>query len=224
MPGYALRFRLLPLGAVLCVGACLTTEGYYRYQDSGTPGTAGESGTAGVNGMAGTTGAAGTGGGPSGTAGTTGVAGTGTARGGTAGTAGRGGTPGRGGTTGSAGSVGAGGGGMLLSETFDPMMMNMWDYGAAPSTTHMLVTDTGQGQVLSITEAMGKQLLATAGMLLWTNYSVEAKVKVTSFTGTSSSDGVGLGARLTGPESFYYYVIQASDTKGKVKINNGSNS
>ena len=47
MSGYALRFRLLPLAALLCVGSCLSTEGYYRYQDGGPSGAAGRRGTAG---------------------------------------------------------------------------------------------------------------------------------------------------------------------------------
>ena len=62
-------------------------------------------------------------------------------------------------------------------------------------------------------------------MLNWTNYSVEAKVKVLSFSGTSSSDGVAICARLSGVDSFYYLLLSPSDTKAlKIKINNGSNS
>ena len=120
MSEYARRFRLLPLAALLCVGSCLSTEGYYRYQDGGPSGRGAATerpGSGGAPGSAGTTG-----GGRDHrerrhrgqrwqTAGAAGNTATGTAgRGGTTGTAGRrrGGAgrraaAGRGGTTGAAG-------------------------------------------------------------------------------------------------------------------------
>ena len=67
-PGYAGLFRLLPLASVLCVGACLSTEGYYRYQDAGPTGAAGS----GTPGAGGTMGAAGSGPGAAGTSGNAG--------------------------------------------------------------------------------------------------------------------------------------------------------
>jgi hypothetical protein len=223
MPGHSLRFGLLPLAALLCVGSCLSTEGYYR-NDGGAAGTAaaGGSGTAG-NGGGGTTGAGGTSGGAAGTGPTTGSAGTGGQAAGTAGSsAGRGGTTGsagRGGTTGAGGSVP--GGTVLLSENFDPQT-GIWDFGT--SVMHSLMADGAQGQVLSMSEVAGDEALGAAGLGTWTNYSVEAKVKVTALPGTSSSDGVAICARLSGAESYYYFAIQAGDMKGKIKINNGGNS
>ena len=102
------------VAALVCAAGCLSTEGYYRYQDAGATGAA-DAGTGyrgtGVTGGGGTTGSAGTGG-AAGAAGTTGTAGTarrgGAARRGRPGAAaaGQGGTTGsagRGGTTGAAG-------------------------------------------------------------------------------------------------------------------------
>jgi hypothetical protein len=219
MPGYALRFRLLPIAAALCVGSCLSTEGYYRYQDGGTPGTAGTSGTAGATATAGTMGnggsAAGTGGSATGTAGTTGSAG----RGGTTGSAGRGGTTGsagRGGTTGTAGATGN----VLFMDDFESGT-SKWDL--ALNLTHSLTSDGSQ--VLDMGETAGDQALAAAPLSQpnWTNISVEARVKVVQFTGTSTSDVAAICARLTGPTQFYYFAIQ-SDGKAKIKIQNNGNS
>jgi hypothetical protein len=230
---------LLPLGALLCAGACLSTEGYYR-RDGGTSGAAGDGATgtagaggaggSGVAGGGGTIGTAGTGApgsagstggqttGLAGRGGTTGSGGSAGGRGGTTGTggsaAGRGGTTGsagRGGTTGSAGSAG-----VLFSETFDPMT-GIWDFGL--NATHSIMADGAQGMTLFLTEAGGDEGLGAAGSSSWTNISVEAKVKITALTGTSSSDGVGICARLSGSESYYYFVFQAGDMKGKIKIN-----
>ena len=51
MAEHALRFRLLPIAALFCVGSCLSTEGYYRNQDAGASGSAGSSGTTGSAGV-----------------------------------------------------------------------------------------------------------------------------------------------------------------------------
>jgi hypothetical protein len=239
LPQYPSRFRLLPLVGLLSVGACLSTEGYYRYQDAGASGSAGVTGTAGNGsagiagdgGTAGGSGTSGNGGGGSagsiatGRGGTTGNAGT-TGTAGTTGAAGRGGTTGaagRGGTTGSAGTTGSGGAGtVLFMDDFEAGLSTKWDFGSA--TPPMLTMDGTK--VLPLMETAGDQKLAAAGMSNWTNYSIEAKVKVLSFTGTSSSDGVAICARLTSVDSFYYLLLSgSSDTKAlKIKINNGGNS
>ena len=172
------RFRLLlPLAGTLCVGvgACLSTEGYYRYQDAGPTGMAGVTGSAGDNGNAGnagTMGSAGTTGsaGNVGTAGSVATAGRGgttgaAGRGGTTGSAGRGGTTGaagRGGTTGAAGVTGAGGGTVLFSEDFDPMK-GAWDW--AFNLTHSLVSDGAQMMVVSMSETAGDQAIGAGGNL-----------------------------------------------------------
>jgi hypothetical protein len=230
---HALRHRLLLVGALFCVGGCLSTEGYYRFQDGGTPGNAGATGTAGnigtggTTGSAGSTGVAGTAGsiapGRGGTTGTAGAAGTTAGRGGTTGAAGRGGTTGSGGTGASAGTTGGGGSGsVLFMDDFEAgISSSKWDFGVAGLPPIMM----DGTKVVNVTETAGDQKLGAAGMLNWTNYSVEAKVKVLSFSGTSSSDGVAICARLSGPESFYYLLISPSDTKAmKIKLNNGSNT
>src|SRR5512138_3075133 len=214
MPGYPPRFRPLSLVALLApctLAACLSTEGYYRYQDAGASGSAGATGVAGNGsagdaGASGSAGATGNGGGgnagsiATGRGGTTGSAGaTGTA--GTTGAAGRGGTTGsagRGGTTGSAGTTGGGGAGaVLFMDDFEAGVSPKWDFGSAVAP----MTTMDGTKVLPFSETAGDQKLAAAGMKEWTNYSVEAKVKVLSFTGTSSSDGVALCVRLTSVDS-----------------------
>jgi hypothetical protein len=221
MPGYALRFPLLPLAVLLCVGSCLSTEGYYRYQDAGVSGTAGTTGTAG-NGAGGTAGGS-TGSAGSAAAGTTGAAGTvATGRGGTTGTAGSGGTTGaagRGGTTGAAGSVGtAGAAGVLFSDNFEAGA-SRWNFAGVGSSALM----ADGSQVFSLNETAGNQYVGAAGMLSWVNQVVEARVKVLAFSGTSSSDCAAICARLTDADHFYYFALQ-SDGKAKIKVNDGGNS
>jgi hypothetical protein len=232
MPGYASRFRLLPIAAALCVGACLSTEGYYRYQDAGAPGTAGTIGPAGTAGTTGNSGAAGTsatgtGGSPLGSAGTTGSAGSigGAGRGGTTGSAGRGGTTGsagRGGTTGSAGTTGAGGGGTILfSDDFEGT--TTWDW--AGDATHSVIADGATNHVFSLNSTMSKQSLAAYTPTGATsNHVIEARVKVLSWNGSSSSYVAAICARLSNATSFYYLAIQSNDGALKIKYNNGSNS
>jgi hypothetical protein len=224
MPGYFLRFGLLPLAALVFIGSCWDREGYYRYSDAGPSGIAGTTGSAGTTGpgAAGTMGTGGsTGGSAAGTAGTIT-----TGRGGTTGSAGRGGTTGsagttgRGGTTGTAGVTGtAGGSGNVLF--MDDFETGMDGWNSASIGTSMLTADGSQ--VFSIAETAGDQYVWAAGSLNWTNQSVEARVKVLSFTGTSSSDVAAICARLTDANHFYYFAIQ-SDGKGKIKIQNNGNS
>src|SRR5262245_12373796 len=187
MPRYAPCLRLLPIAAALCVGSCLSTEGYYRNQDGGASGTAGTTGTGGAEGTAGTTGNGGSAAGTTGNTGTAGAArrsaGT-TARGGTTGSAGRGrttgsagrggtaGSGGRGGTTGSGGTTGAG---VLFMDDFEAGT-SKWDL--ALNLTHSLTNDGSQ--VLDMSETAGDQALAAAPLSQpnWANISVEARVKV----------------------------------------------
>jgi len=226
MPRYALRFRLLPLALLLCVGSCLSTEGYYRYQDSGTPGAAGTTGTGGATGtgtagagIAGTIGSGGSSGASA--AGTTGTAGSvATGRGGTTGAAG---TTGRGGTTGGGGNsvTGSGGSGAILfMDDFETT--KVWDWTG--DATHMVVAD-GANHVFELNSMMSKQSLAAYTPTGATSdHSIEARVKVLSWNGSSSSYIAALCARLSSGSSFYYLAIQSNDGKLKIKYNNGSNS
>jgi hypothetical protein len=222
------KSRLRPcfswLAALACAAGCLSTEGYYRYQDGGATGAAGSgpTGVAGTTGAAGTVGTAGTGGSsPTGVAGTTGVAG----RGGTTGVAGTTGAAGRGGTTGTAGRGGATGvagttgGASLFTENFETPLGTRWDFSVGG--THMVVADGTQA--LNLNESAGEQVLAAAGQAMWTNISIEARVKVLAFNGSSSSDVAAICARLTDTKHFYYFAIQ-SDGKGKIKIQADGNS
>ena len=192
MSGYARCFRLLPLGGAAVRRACLSTDGYYRYQDGGPSGAAGcgpgTAGSAGTTGGGGTTGGAGTGG-PVGAAGTTGTAGSlATGRGGTTGTAGgRGGTTGsagRGGTTGAAGVSGtAGSAGVLFADDFETGM-DGWN-GQGPGTTSVIADGS---QVMSLTDlavASGDrdQRVVAAGNLAWTDVVIEARVKPLMYAG-----------------------------------------
>ncbi len=236
-PGYAHLFRLFPLASLLCAGACLSTEGYYRYQDgggsgaagTGTPGAAGATGAAGAG--AGVAGGSGTGsGGSSGgsAAGTGGTAGTvATGRGGTTGAAGttsaRGGTTGAGGasTTGRGGTTGGGGSGAILfMDDFETA--KTWDW--VGDAMHGVIAD-GSNHVFQLNSTMSKQSLAAyAPTGATSDHSIEARVKVVSWNGSSSSYIAALCARLSSGSSFYYLAIQSNDGKLKIKYNNGSNS
>lgn len=231
-PGYARLFRLLPFASALCVGACLSTEGYYRYQDAGPTGTAGT----GTPSAGGTTGAAGSGPGAAGTTGTAGSSG-----GNAAGTGGAAGTvaPGRGGTTGTAGSgttgtagtsatgrggttgTGSGGSGAILfMDDFETT--KTWDW--VGDATHAIVAD-GTNHVFQLNSMMSKQSLAAyAPTGATSDHSIEARIKVLSWNGSSSSYLAALCARLANGSSFYYLAIQSNDGKLKIKYNNGSNS
>jgi hypothetical protein len=101
--------------------------------------------------------------------------------------------------------------------------MPKWDFGAISPTPPVIMDGS---KAVMMTEVMGKQAIGAAGMAPWTNYSVEARVKVTATSGTSSSDGVSICARLTSTDSFYYLQLNNSgDTKVlKIKFNNGSNT
>jgi hypothetical protein len=238
MSGDSFRFRLLPLAALLCVGSCMSTEGYYRYQDGGPSGTAGSgsagstgtAGDGGTSGSGGVTGSAGTGGGPAGGAGSTATAG----RGGTTGAAGRGGTTGaagaaagRGGTTGSGGRGGttgtAGSAGVLFSDDFESGS-DGWN-GQGPGT-HTVIADGSQ--VFSLTDlsvAAGDrdQHVVAAGNLAWTDVVIEARVKPLMYAGTDTAFIAAICARLTDLDHFYYFGIQG-DGRGKIKIQNSGNS
>ena len=228
--GYARLVRLLPLASLLCAGACLSTEGYYRYQDAGpsgaagagTPGTAGTTGTAGSGaGVAGATGSGGSSGGSAaGAAGTVAPSRGGTT--GTAGSTGRGGSTGAGGTsTARGGSTGSGGSGTILfMDDFETT--KTWDW--VGDATHMVVAD-GANHVFQLNSMMSKQSLAAyAPSGATADHSIEARVKVVSWNGSSSSYIAALCARLSSASSFYYLAIQSNDGKLKIKYNHGSNS
>lgn len=216
---------LLALGAV---GSCLSTEGYYRYQDAGPTGAAGLTGMAGATGAAGTTGIAGTTGaaGTTGMAGTIGAAGTtgGAGRGGTTGVAGTTGLAGRGGTTGAAGATGTTGtagvaGTVLFSDDFESGNDDKWTFSG--TATHTVITDGSK--VYNLNSSDSKLSLAASGSTAWKDMVVQARLKVLAFSGSSSSYAAAIGARVTDATHFYYFAIR-SDGKAIIKVDNDGNS
>ena len=210
----ALRLLLLPLFA-LGTGACLNPDAYHRDgQDAGASGgsaTGGSNGTGGASSGTGGAGAAGT----AGSRGTGGVLGTGgRSTGGTLGTGGAratggvtgstGGTPGStGGTPGSGATTGA----TLLNEDFEN--------GAAQWITSGLGTATVKTdgtKVYDLAEPMSKVYLAAAGDVAWTNVIVQARVKIVSWAGSSSSDYAGICGRLADVDN-YTCITLRGDTK-----------
>ena len=60
-------------------------------------------------------------------------------------------------------------------------------------------------------------------MTSWTDVTVQARIKIISFTGASSSYVAGLAVRMT-DATHYYYVALRSDTKLSIKIDNSGNT
>ena len=157
MPGYAASLSPPAARVALCVGACLSTEGYYRYQDAGPSGRrARGAGTGGAT-------RAPAGRAPRGrpAAGGRGSAATATGRGGAAGNAG---TTGRGGTTGAAAAAGRRDGGawrrrraagglrsdgqrrsraLCCSWTTSKPASSKWDFGSAAARRSRWIGDGG---------------------------------------------------------------------------------
>ena len=96
-----------------------------------------------------------------------------------------------------------------------------WEF--TTGLAHTVVSDGTQ--VLKLTETAGEYALAVpvGNPPTWTDMTVEARVKVLSITSGDSGNVVAICARLSGVSSFYYFAVQ-SDGKGKIKLNNGSNT
>ncbi len=197
------------LGVLFWAAGCLTPEGYYRNLDgggspTGTGGGAGGSapGTGGsvVVGTGGAT-VIGTGGTPA-TGGRTG----------TGGTPGTGGVPGTGGSPATGGSTGTGAtsGTVIFSDDFESGD-SQWITNAVGTAS--LKTDGSQ--VYDLSYLMSKVFLSAAGDASWTDVIVQARIKIVSFNGSSSSYYAGLCARLADANN-YYCVTLRSD--GKVAI------
>jgi len=157
------------------------------------------SGVAGTTGNAGTTGAAGRGG-------TTG----------TAGTAGTTGAAGRGGTTGSAGTGGIGM--QLFADDFENGIADWIINGDATFTA-----TTDGSRVMNINSTMTKISAAANGSTAWTDQVLQARIKINSFNGSSTSYLAGLAGRMT-DATHYYYVALRSDGKMAIRINNDGNT
>jgi hypothetical protein len=170
-----------------------------------TGGTAGKAGAASTAGAAGTM--AGMGGKPSGGAagGGAGGATAGTSTGGSgAGTAGAGqGGGGAGGTSGAGGSAGGGSvcdEGIAFCDDFEDQNASGWTKSGG---TWSVVADGGNWTY----EGGNGSEEAYAGDTSWTDQTVQAKVKVINFGGTSDSYRAGIMARHSGGSSFYVFAL-----------------
>jgi hypothetical protein len=214
-------------GTLLTTAGCMTPDGYYRPLDGGGSGQGGTGGvmgsgggfgSGGSGGVTGTGGVRGTGGSPvTGTGGSpvTGTGG-GTGKGGAVGT---GGTTGTGGIVATGGATGAGGAsGTIFSDNFESGAGKWITSGPGTAT----VASDGSS-VYDLSCLMSKVFLAAAGDVSWTNVVVQARVKVLSFNGSSSSYYAGLCARVQDANN-YYCVTLRSDSKVAIRGDIGGSS
>jgi len=200
-----LRLIWLPLLA-LTGASCLTPDGYDRNRaDAGSPGGSPATGGApATGGVPGTGGAVPTGGtvATGGVVGSGGVVGTGGARA-TGGAIGTGGVSATGGTAGASAASGS----TLLADGFENGTAQWLTSGPGTATVK-----TDGTNVYDLADPMSKVFLAAAGNVAWTDVIVEARVKVVSWAGSSSSDYAGLCARLADADN-YTCVTLRGDSK-----------
>jgi hypothetical protein len=197
-------------GALLTAAGCITPDGYYRDLGAGGSGQAGKG--AGTGGASGGVVGTGTGGTPA--TGTGGVIATG-------GATGKGGAPATGGAMGTGGVTGtAGATGTLFSDDFESGAGKWITNGPGTATIK-----TDGSSVYDLSCLMSKVYLAAAGDVSWTDVIVQARVKIISFNGSSSSYYAGICARLE-DASNYYCVTLRSDAKVAIRgaIGGSSNS
>ncbi|HVT09859.1 MAG TPA: hypothetical protein VHO67_20495 [Polyangia bacterium] len=193
------RLLLLPLLA-MGTGACLTPDAYHRdRQDAGATGGSATGGSAGAGGVLETGGVSGGGG-----RGTGGVLGTGGARanGGTVGSTG--------GSTGGATGSGATNGATLLNDDFESGAGQWITSGPGTATVK-----TDGSTVYDLAEPMSKVFLAAGGDVAWTNVTVQARVKIVSWAGSSSSDYAGICGRLADADDYTCITLRGD---GKVAL------
>ncbi len=226
----AMTIRMaLCAGSLLAAAGCITPDGYYRNLDGSGSGQAGS----GAGATGGTTGAggAGTGTGGSPVTGSGGATGKGGATGtggaiatggvtGSGGATGKGGATGTGGATATGGATGTGGasGTMLFSDNFESGASKWLTSGPG---TAAIATDGSS--VYDLACPMSKVFLAAAGDLTWTDLIVQARIKIVSFNGSSSSYYAGLCARVQDANN-YYCVTLRSDTKVAIRGDIGGSS
>lgn len=146
--------------------------------------------------------------GEQGGAATGGAPGTGGSTGGATGT---GGGMGTGGVSATGGVVGTGGG--LLNEDFESGA-GQW-ITSGPGTASVKTDGT---KVYDLADPTSKPFLAAAGDLAWTNVVVQARVKIISWAGSSSSDYAGICARLTDIDNYTCFTLRG-DTKVALREN-----
>ena len=211
----AMMIRIaLCAGTLLATAGCITPDGYYRPLDgggsggaTGSGGTGSSGGVTGTGGAAGSGGATGTGGGPvtgTGGAGKGGAVGSGGTTG-TGGVVATGGVTGTGGVAATGGAPGTGGAsGTIFSDNFESGT-SKW-ISSGPGTAAIA---TDGSNVYDLSCLMSKVFLAAAGDVTWTNVIVQARVKILSFNGSSSSYYAGLCARVQDANNYYCVTLRS---------------
>jgi hypothetical protein len=181
---------------------------------SGTGG-AGGGATGGASGKGGAAGAAGSAAGTMGAGGANGGAGNGGTGGNAAGNGGTGGS--------AAGKGGTGGGGasgtLLFFDDFESGT-SRW----TPTPSGVWATTTDGSTVYAATAAQPSSVMrsATAGEPTWTDVTIDARVKITGFTGTSSGYFAGVCARYQSSSTYACFTLRSNGQVG-FRVN-GSNT
>ena len=206
-------------------GGTSGTSGSATGGDSGSTSTGGTGGSAPTGGSSGSGGKGGTGGTGTtgGTGGKGGSAGTGT----TGGTGGKGGSAGTGTTGGTGGKGGSGGGaaggppgGMELFR--DNFEMGTSNWTPTPSGVWAIAMDGSSVYAATGASANSTWRAVAAGETSWTDVQISARVKVTSFAGSSTSYYAGVCARYTSNSSYACFALR-SDGNVSFRVN-GSNT
>ena len=108
---------------------------------------------------------------------------------------------------------------MLFSDDFESGTDAKWNWSG--DATHTVITDGSH--VYNLDSSMTKLSVAASGAVTWTDQVVEARLKIISFTGSSSSYAASICARVSDAAHFYYLAIR-SDGKLAIKINDSGNS
>jgi len=134
-----------------------------------------------------------------------------------AGTGGRGGAAGAGtgggGMGGVAGTGGAGCAGYVFCDDFEDGNANGWTPNGG---TWSVITDGSH-----VYEGGSGTSMSLAGQASWTDQTVQARVKVVQFGGTSTSYRAGIVARATDASNLYAFAIDAS---GAMRLLQGTSS
>jgi hypothetical protein len=215
------------------VSGTAPTGGTSGTATGGTAPTGGTSGTA-TGGTGGSTSTGGTSGSTTGGSAGSGMTGGSAGKGGssmTGGSAGKGGSAGSGtgGTTtgGSAGKGGSGGGAAggppggtnLFSDNFE---MGAGNWTPTPSGAWAIATDGSMVYAATGASANSTWRAGAAGEPTWTDVQIDARVKVTSFAGMSTSYYAGVCARYTSNSSYACFTLR-SDGKIAFRVN-GNNT
>jgi hypothetical protein len=197
-------------------GGCLTPDGYLRDDAGAGAGGVPVASAGGANGAggAGQGGATLLGSGGSGAGGRSGVGGSGaggrTAAGGASGAAG---ATGAGGATASGGGTGTGT--VLFSDDFEGGAPSQWFLSDSTGMIGVASIKADGSNVYDLDVSMSKVFLAAAGNVAWTDVVVQARVKIISFNGSSSSYYAGICARVQDAMNYYCGILRSD---GKLSV------